>query len=182
MKISFLTVLKDSFTEKSYQSLAEHLAISADQAKVGVHVIIPIILASILENNTARKAIQPIWWSAFKEEYACKDDKTMDVNIIKKPYFAVKGHGVSWNMFKYCYNNLALVVSERASIRKNNAQSLIEITTPLIACYLINWVEKEGLKFEDLIKNLLDTKREIIGALPGKISPVHLGITGTFFG
>lgn len=65
---------------------------------------------------------------------------------------------------------------------KNNAVSLIEITTLLVAGYLINWLEWQGWKFEDLINNLLNTKYEIIAALPAGISPVHLGITGMFFG
>lgn len=182
MNISFLTVLRDSFTEKSYQRLSEHISISSEQAKNGVYAIIPIILASILENNTASNAVQPIWWNSLKEVPAFTDDKTINVNIINKPFFAVKGRGVSWYMFSFCFNDLVAVVSEMASIQKQNAISLIEITTPLIVCYLINWMEWEGWEFEDLIDNLLHAKYEITTALPVGISTAHLGIIGQFFG
>lgn len=182
MNISFLTILRDSFTDKSYQSLSEHISISSEQAKNGVYVIIPIILASILENNTASDVVQPIWWNSLKEVPAFMDDKTININIINKPFFAIKGRGVSWYMFSFCFNNLVAVVSEISLIQKQNAMSLIEITTPLIVSYLINWMKWEGWEFENLIDNLLDTKYEIITALPAGISTAHLGITGKFFG
>ena len=182
MKINFLTILRDSFTERTYQKLSEQISISSEQAKNGVHVIIPLILASILENNTASNAIQPIWWNSLKEEYAYKDDKTININIINKTFLALKGRGLSWHLFRFCYNDIATLISEKASIRKNNAVSLIEITTLLVAGYLIKWLEWEGWKFEDLIDNLLNAKYEIIGSLPAGISPVHLGITAKFFG
>lgn len=182
MKINFLTVLQDSFTQKSYQILSKNIAISTEQSKNGVHVIIPIILVSILENHTARNAIQPIWWNSLKKEYACKDDKTINIDIIDKPFYAVKGRGVSWYIFRNCYNDIAEEVSKKAFIRKDNAEFLIQITTPLIAGYLINWLEREGWKFEDLIENLLKTKYDLIAALPVGISPAHLGVSGIFFG
>ncbi len=182
MKISFLSILHDSFTEQSYQTLSRHLAISTDQAKDGVHVIIPIVLASILENNTSSNAVQPIWWNALSKEFACNEDKTMNISIISKPFFDVKGRGVSWYIFRYCYNDLVALVSEKAIIQKKNAENLIELTTPLIAGYLINWLVREGWDFDDLISNLLINRHDIIGALPVGIAPVHLGINGLFFG
>lgn len=182
MKICFLTVLRDSFTEKSYKSLSEHIAISPGQVKNGVKVIIPIILASLLENNTESNAIQPIWWSSLKDGYANKDDKTINVDIIDKPFYDEKGRGISWFIFRYCFNDLAATVSEKVAIRKDDAVSLIEIITPLIVGYLINWLEWQEWKFEDLIKHLSNSRSEIIASLPAGISPVHLGINGMFFG
>lgn len=182
MKICFLTILRDSFTEKSFQNLSKHIPISTEQAKNGVKVIIPIILASILENNTASNAIRPIWWSSLKDGFTNKDDITINVDIIDTSFFDVKGRGISWYLFRFCFNDLVAIISEEAAIRKENAVSLIEITTPLIIGYLINWLEWKGWKFEDLIEHILNSKSEIIASLPVGISPVHLGINGLFFG
>ncbi len=182
MKICFLTILQDSFTEKVYKNLSENIAISADQAKSGVRVIIPIVLASILENNTASSVVQPIWWSSLTESYAQKNDKSGNVDVMDEPFIDMKGRGISWYIFRFCFNDLAAIVSEKATIRKNNAVSLIEMTTPLIVGFLINWLEWNEWKFEDLIAHLLKSKREIIASLPTGISPVHLGINGMFFG
>lgn len=126
--------------------------------------------------------MQPIWWNALSKEFACNEDKTMNISIISKPFFDVKGRGVSWYIFRYCYNDLVALVSEKAIIQKKNAENLIELTTPLIAGYLINWLVREGWDFDDLISNLLINRHDIIGALPVGIAPVHLGINGLFFG
>lgn len=177
MAINLVNVLRKSFTEQAYQEISQYVDINTESTKNGVKAIIPVILASILGNNTENSATQPSWWNTLKDEYPFTDDEFIDTDSIKNSSFIIKGREILAVTFKTYHDELVASVSSIAGIQKEKAATLIEVSVPLIVGFLTNWLQRKGWKFKDLIKNLLQTKPEIIGALPIGISPAYFSLT-----
>lgn len=176
MKINLIDILRNSFSDKSYQDISQHVGINLESTKNGLNAITPIVLASVLGNNTVKNATQPVWWNALKEEYPFSEDEDIETIYINSPSFLIKGREVISGMFRTNHDELVSSISSIAGIQKEKASGLIEVGVPLIAGYLNNWVRKKGWKFKDLIENLDENKPSIIAALPSGISPARFGM------
>ncbi|MDD2477048.1 MAG: hypothetical protein PHI32_14220 [Dysgonamonadaceae bacterium] len=60
MKINLIDILRNSFSDKSYQDISQHVGINLESTKNGLNAITPIVLASVLGNNTVKNATQPV--------------------------------------------------------------------------------------------------------------------------
>lgn len=179
MSINLIEVLKNSFTEKSYQDVSQHVGINHVAVKNGINNIIPVVLATILGNNTANNVSQPEWWNALKDDYPYSEDEFVDTNHIQSSSFRIKGREIISDMFHSNHDKLVSSVSTIAGIQKEKAVALIEVSVPLIVTCLNNWMRKKEWKFKDLIEDLNETKPSIVGALPAGISPASFGVNNT---
>lgn len=176
MSINLINILRNSFTEKSYRDISEHVDINPQSAKNGLNDLVPAVLACILGNNTVTSSTQPTWWNALKDEYPYTDNEYIETANISKPSFLIKGREVLSGMFRTNLDELVNSISSVAGIQKEKAAGLIEVGVPLIIGYLNNWLRKKGWKFKDLIANLIATKSTIINELPTGISAAHFGV------
>ena len=115
------------------------MGINLESTKNGLNAITPIVLTSILGNNTVKNATQPVWWNALKEEYPFSEDEYIEATHINSPSFLIKGREVISGMFRTNHDELVTSVSSVAGIQKEKASGLIEVGVPLIAGYLNNW-------------------------------------------
>ncbi len=176
MSINLIDILRNSFTEKSYQDIAEHVGINPESVKNGLNALVPSVLVCILGNNTVTSSTQPTWWNALKDEYPYSEDEYIETKNITTPAFLIKGREVLSGMFRTNHDELVKSVGSVAGVPKEKAAGLIEVGVPLIIGYLSNWLRKKNWKFKDLIENLIDTKMTIVGELPVGISSAQFGI------
>lgn len=176
MTTNLINTLQKSFTEKSYLDISQHVDINPESTKNGLRAIIPIVLASILGNNTMSTSAQPTWWNTLDDDYPYSDDDFIDTQMINSSSFLVKGREVLSGMFRTNHDKLVTSVSSVAGIQKAKAAGLMEVSVPLIVGYLKNWVLRKGWKFKDLIANLIENKTVIKEALPQGVSPAHFEV------
>lgn len=177
MAINLIDILRNSFTEKSYQDLSQHVAISPEATKNGVRALVPTVLACILGNNYTSSSTEPTWWNALKDEYPYADDEYIDCSHINNPSFLIKGREILMGLYRTNYDDLVKSISDVSGIQKVKAAGLIEVGVPLIIGYLNNWLRKKGWKFHYLIENLILNRSSIVEALPPGTSPAHFGIS-----
>lgn len=176
MTTNLINILQKSFTEKNYFDIAQHVNINTESTKNGIKALIPVVLASILSNNTLSTSALPTWWNILDDDYPYSDDNFIDSKVINNSSFLVKGREVLSGMFRTNHDELVTSVSSVAGIQKAKAAGLIEVSVPLIVGYLKNWVLKKGWKFKDLIANLIESKTVIKEALPQGVSPKHFEV------
>lgn len=176
MAINLINILQKSLSEKSFSDISQYIGISPESTKNGTKAIIPVVLASILGNNTASTSTQPAWWNALDKEYPYSEDEFVDTKAINSSSFLIKGREVLAGLFRTNHDELVASVSSVAGIQKEKAAGLIEVSVPLIVGHLKNWTLKKGWKFKDLIEYLIENKTVITGALPTGISPAHFGV------
>lgn len=176
MTTNLIDILRNSFSDKSYKDISQHVGISTESTKNGLNVLVPTVLGCILGNNTVTSATQPTWWNALKDEYPYADEEYIDTSNISKSSFLIKGREVLSGMFRTNHDELVKSVGSVSGIPKDKAAGLIEVGVPLIIGYLGNWVRKKGWKFNELIANLIENKPSIVAALPAGISPAHFGV------
>ena len=176
MAANLIDILRNSFTEKSYADISQHVGISTESTKNGLNALVPAVLGCILGNNTVTSATQPTWWNALKDEYPYADEEFIDTNNINKPSFLIKGREVLSGMFRTNHDELVKSVGIVSGIPKDKSAGLIEVGVPLIIGYLNNWVRKKGWRFNELIANLIENKPSIVAALPAGISPSNFGV------
>lgn len=176
MAIDLIDILRNSFTDKSYKDISQHVGINIESTKNGLNALVPAVLGCILGNNTVTSATQPKWWNALKDEYPYADEEYIDTSNISKPSFLIKGREVLSGMFRTNHDELVKSIGSVAGIPKEKSAGLIEVGVPLIIGYLGNWVRKKGWKFNELIANLIENKQSIVTALPVGITPAHFGV------
>lgn len=176
MSVNLIDNLRNSFTEKSYQDISQHVGISAESTKNGLNAMVPAVLACILGNNTATSSTQPEWWNAMKDEYPYSDKEYIETDKISNRSFHIKGKEVLSSMFQTNHDELVKSISSVAGIQKEKSAGLIGVGVPLIIGYLNNWLRKKGWKFNDLISNLIENKSAILSGLPEGISPANFGV------
>lgn len=176
MTNNIIKTLQKSFTDKSYQDISKYVDINPESTKNGLKVIIPVVLASILGNNTMSSSEKPIWWNALDSEYPYTEDELVMTENIGNSSFLVKGREVLSGMFRANHDDLIAYVSSVAGIQKEKAAGLIEVGVPLIAGYLKNWMRRKNWTFKELIENLIENKATIIGSLPSGISLSNFGV------
>ena len=176
MAINLINILQKSFTEESYQDITEHVGVNLESTKNGLKAIVPVILASILGNNTVNSSSQPVWWKSLDKDYPYSEDDFVDTKNISTPSFLVSGREIISGMFRTNHDELIGSVSSVSGIQKEKSAGLIEVGVPLIVGHLKNWVLKKGWKFKDLVANLIENKTLITNALPSGISLSHFGL------
>ena len=176
MGINLINVLQKSFSDNTYLDISQHVGINPESTKNGLKAIIPVVLASILGNNTVNSSAQPVWWNALDNEYPYTEDDFILTQNIQNSSFLVKGREVISGMFRTNYDELVASVSSVSGIQKEKSAGLIEVGVPLIIGHLKNWMRRKGWKFNDLTVNLIENKSFITGALPIGISPAHFGV------
>lgn len=170
MTNNLINTLQKSFSDQSYQDISKYVGINPESTKNGLKVIIPVVLASILGNNTMSSSAEPIWWNALDSEYPYTEDEFVMTENIGNSLFLVKGREVVSGMFRTNHDELVASVSSVAGVQKEKAAGLIELGVPLIAGYLKNWMRRKNWTFKELIENLIENKATIIGSLPSGIS------------
>ena len=98
MAIDLINILRNSFTDKSYADISQHVGISTESTKNGLNALVPAVLGCILGNNTVTSATQPSWWNAMKEEYPYTDEEYIDTDNINKSSFLIKGEDIIWHV------------------------------------------------------------------------------------
>lgn len=176
MAINLINILQTSFNEKSYTDVSQYVGINQVSTENGVKAIIPVVLASILGNNTTSSSSKPIWWNALDNDYPLSHDEFVDSTVINDSAFLVKGREVLAGMFRTNHDELVTSVSTVAGIQKEKAAGLIEVSVPLISGYLKNWMKTKGWTFKDLIENLMENKHTITAALPVGMTSEHFGV------
>ena len=176
MAIDLIDILRNSFTDKSYADISQHVGISTESTKNGLNALVPAVLGCILGNNTVTSATQPSWWNAMKEEYPYTDEEYIDTDNINKSSFLIKGREILSGMFRTNHDELVKSVGNVSGVPKEKSAGLIEVGVPLIIGYLSNWVRKKGWRFNELIANLTENKSSIVPALPAGISSAHFGL------
>lgn len=176
MAIDLIDILRNSFTDKSYNDISQYVGISIESTKNGLNALVPAVLGSILGNNTITSAKQPTWWNALEEEYSYKNDEFIDTSNISKPSFLIKGREILSGMFRTNHDELVKSIGSVSGIPKEKSAGLIEVGVPLIISYLGNWVRRKGWRFNDLIANLIENKSSIISELPAGSSLTNFGV------